>query len=299
MKIKFKKIERIAGLFVLAALFGAIAVIALAAVKKGWFQTKVNYTTQVFSADGLRPGSVVTIAGIRAGEIEDVELMSADNIIVHFFVFEKFQKQIRKDSKVQIVRPFIIGDKAIEITVGSEGEEVVAANSRIDSEMAFDMMDLMNGKKLGPFLSSVEGLMTNMSMLMKAFADPKRTEAFIKMFDRMDPLIMNMNIMSLEIINMSRELNTFLPQLTKESPEIGKQMGQLVTQLNNLTGVLTPAFQAVGPELPQATKRALEALDQMVITLKAMQKSFLLSGKVEDVKEEEKRERERSPASER
>jgi phospholipid/cholesterol/gamma-HCH transport system substrate-binding protein len=49
--------------------------------------------------------------------------------------------------------------------------------------------------------------------------------------------------------------------------------------------------------LPRATKRAVEALDEMVVTLKALQKSFLLSGKVKDVKEEEQ-ERERKPTQE-
>jgi phospholipid/cholesterol/gamma-HCH transport system substrate-binding protein len=295
MKIKFNKFERVAGAFVLIALIGALAISVVTAIKKGWFESKISYHTQVKSAEGLRPGAPVTISGIRAGEVTDVELLSADNIIVHFNVLEKFQKQIRQDSTVQVVRPFIIGEKIIEVTVGSEESAILAAGSPIVAEAAFDMMDLVNGKKLGPLLGTLEGLMQNMSTLAKAFADPKRTEAFVKMFDRMDPLILNLGQMSKEVSKLAAELNQFLPQIRQESPQVGRDLSQLVRHLNSLTAALEPAVKEVGPDLPRASRRALEALDEVVVTLKALQRSFVLSGKVKDVKEEE-RETNRKPA---
>ncbi|MCB0351208.1 MAG: MCE family protein, partial [Bdellovibrionales bacterium] len=212
MKVKFQKIERIAGIFIVVAMVGAASLTVLAAIKKGWFQAKVEFKTKVLSADGLRPGSQVTISGIRAGEITDVELIAADNIIVHFNISEKFHKQIRKDSKVYIVRPFVIGDKAIELTVGSNEEEVVQNGAMLESEMSFDMLELVSGKKLGPFLGTVEGLMQNVSVLAQAFADPKRTQAFVKMFDRMDPLFMNLDKMSIEVTRLTKEMNQIMPQ---------------------------------------------------------------------------------------
>lgn len=296
MKVKFQRIERVAGLFIVVAFAGAVAFTALAAIKKGWFQAKIDFKTKVLSAEGLRPGSQVTISGIRAGEITDVELLSAEDIVVHFNVAKEFHKQIRMDSKVQIVRPFIIGDKAIEITVGSNEAKIVEAGASLESEMSFDMLELISGKKMGPFLGTLEGLMKNVSMLATAFSDPKRTDAFVKMFDRMDPLFMNLNKMSLEVTKLTVEMNQFMPQIRKESPEVGRQIGELLTHLNQLTGTLAPAFKEVGPELPRASRRAVEALDEMVVTLKAIQRSFILSGKVKDVKDEED-ERKRKPAN--
>jgi phospholipid/cholesterol/gamma-HCH transport system substrate-binding protein len=46
-------------------------------------------------------------------------------------------------------------------------------------------------------------------------------------------------------------------------------------------------MQKLAPEIPRASERALEALDQTVVTLKALQKSFLLRGSVEEVRTEE------------
>ena len=75
----------------------------------------------------------------------------------------------------------------------------------------------------------------------------------------------------------------------------------LVSNLGELTAEfkkLTPAIGVVAPELPRVSKRAIEGLDELVITLKALQKSFLLRGNVEDVKEEEMKRKMRQPAEE-
>jgi phospholipid/cholesterol/gamma-HCH transport system substrate-binding protein len=56
-------------------------------------------------------------------------------------------------------------------------------------------------------------------------------------------------------------------------------------------------MQELGPEIPRATRRAMEALDETVVTLKALQKSFILKGSAKEVRDEEaERERARLPA---
>jgi phospholipid/cholesterol/gamma-HCH transport system substrate-binding protein len=297
--VKFNKFERVAGLFVIIAACGAVFLTGVAAVKKGWFATKIPFHTEVASAEGLREGTPVTMSGLRAGEVTDVELVSADKIIVHFAILEKFHKQLKSDSQIMAVRPFVLGDKVLELSVGSDDKPELAANSEVPTAVTVDMMDLVSGRKLGPFLGTLEGLMLNMSTLAKAFADPKRTDSFVKMFDRMDPLIMNLSHMSSEVTKLAGELNQFVPQMRAESPEIGREVSKLVGQLNLFTTTLAPALQEVGPELPRVSRRTVEALDEMVVTLKAIQKSFLLSGKVQDVRDEEreKDERQRKPAA--
>ena len=296
MQAKFNQYEKAAGLFVLAAVVSSLIFLGLTAVKKGWLAKKIEYSTQVSSADGLYEGVPVKISGLRAGEVTEVELISASEVVVRFEVLEKMTSYIRQDSVVQIVRPFIIGDKAIEISVGSEESPFADPKQPLISVTSFDMMDLISGRKLGPFLGSLEGLMTNLSTLAQAFADPKRTQTLIRMFDRVDPMLVNLNKMSVEVTKLSYELNQVLPEMRETSPALGKNVAQLVKDLNILTQNLAPTLQEVGPELPQASRRALEALNEMVITLKAIQKSFLLSGNVKEVKAEEKA---RLPASDK
>jgi phospholipid/cholesterol/gamma-HCH transport system substrate-binding protein len=295
MKVKLSYFEKVAGLFVLIAIVGAVGFTALTAIKQGWFASKVEYTVTVDSADGLHDGTAVQVAGLRAGQVTDVDLISANTVKVHMQVLEKFKNKIRDDSRAQILRPFVLGDKVIEISMGSEDAEPLIAGAEILSIPVFYMMDLMSVKKLAPFMGSLDGLMVNLSTLAKAFADPKRTQTFIKLFDRMDPLLRNMNSMSTEVTSLTRELNHIIPELRKTSPQIGQQLANMLMRLETITAALTPAVQEVGPDLPRVSRRAVEALDEMVVTLKAMQKSFLLSGKVEDVREEENA-RQRKPA---
>ena len=53
MKIKFNKFERVAGIFVLTAIVGGVAVMIGVAVKKGWFETKIKFETMLKNADVL------------------------------------------------------------------------------------------------------------------------------------------------------------------------------------------------------------------------------------------------------
>jgi phospholipid/cholesterol/gamma-HCH transport system substrate-binding protein len=287
MKLKFNQFERVAGIFVIIAVAGSVFLTGIAAIKKGWFTPKIEFYTTIQSADSIHSGTPVTMSGLRIGEVESIELISGNEIRVHFFVFENYGPQIKSDSKVEISRPFIIGEKALEITVGTSSLPLAVAGTEIPSTLGFDMMDLLSGKKLGPFLGTLEGLATNLSTLAKEFSDPKRTRAFVKMFDRMEPLLMSVNKMGNEMATLGAELNVWLPQLRKQSPQIGSQIATLINRVDQLTEVLVPVMEAIGPELPQSSKRALEALDEVVVTLKAMQKSFLLRGNVEDVREEE------------
>lgn len=120
MRIKFNKFERIAGIFVFAAFIGLVAATVGIAIQKGWFASKVEYKTMLPSAEGVHSGTLVQIAGLRAGSVKSVDLISANEVQVKFEVFERFKNRIREDSMVQVIRPFVIGEKVFEVTVGTE-----------------------------------------------------------------------------------------------------------------------------------------------------------------------------------
>lgn len=317
MIVKFNKFERVAGFFVLTAIVLAIVSTFGVAVRKGWFSSKVSFQTVINSAEGLHSGTQVQMAGLRVGSVTDVELVSADEVKVQFEVLEKFHKRIREDSVVMVVRPFIIGDKVVDVTIGTEGLKMISAGSKIASIETYDLMDLVSGRKLGPFMDSLEDVMGNLKVLIKAFSDRERTENIVQIFDELLPFFKNMNNMSYgvsEVTNtlnkhqrfelmvqnlseLTRELAVIMPEFKKQVPNMGGQFAQLINNLATLTEEfkkLTPAISAVAPKLPEASLRALEMLDEMVVTLKAMQKSFMLSGNVNEVREEEQK---RKPAS--
>ncbi len=312
MKIKFNKFEKVAGIFVGLAILGCLAGLLGVAITQGWFASKVKYQTELESADGVHAGTVVQIAGLRVGAVTKVDLQGNDRVLVEFEVLKKFENKLRQDSEIQMFRPFILADKVFEISLGSETSPLLPVGAKIPLQPSMDIMDMLSGKKMGNFLSSFDRLAESLRIVGEAFADPKRTKALVRMLDRLIPLVENLNTMSVDLVQIThaatkqkrievilsnltkftQELETVLPAFSQEVPNVGQQLGQIVNNMNVLTTELqklTPAIGAVAPELPRTSRRAVEALDEMVVLLKAMQKSFFLRGKVEEVREEERR----------
>jgi phospholipid/cholesterol/gamma-HCH transport system substrate-binding protein len=285
MKVRFNKFEKVVGLFVgMAILVCVVGSIGIAA-KNGWFSTKVKFTTELESAYGIHSGTTVQIAGLRVGRVTDVDLESNARVLVRFEVLEKFHDKIRKDSRVHLFRPFILAEKVLEVSVGGEGEATLPAGAMVPSITSTDIMDLLSGKKMGAALASFDKLAESLKIAGEALADPKRTRALVVLFDRLTPLVENLNTMSLEISKITKSTG-------REVPDLGLQLGQIVKNLNVLSAEfqkLTPAIGAIAPELPRTSRRAIEALDETVVLLKAMQKSFLLKGSVDEVHKEENR----------
>lgn len=307
MKVKFNRFERIAGLFILFAIFGVILTGVSAAIKQGWFEPKVRYTTTFENADGIHQGTVVQMSGLRAGAVETVELESDNRVRVGFYVLGKFQNRIRENSTVQLIRPFIIGERVLDLAVGSEQYEVIPAQSAVKSLETVDLMSLMSGKNMNSYLSKLGGILESMQVIMDAFADKSRAESMVRVIDRLDPLMKNLNTMSVEVIKLSKqathddgvqklvgnlavtttEINRILPELNQQNPELAKDLATMTQNLAVVTKALGPAAKAVETELPGASTRLVEALNETVVVLKAMQRSFFMRGSVREVKEEE------------
>ena len=308
--IKFNKFERVAGLFVLTAIVGFVISLFSVAIKQGWFDSKIYYTTAFKNADGVHPGSGVQMSGLRAGSVEEVELTDDNLIKVRFYVLEKFHGKVKQDSAVQLVRPFIIGERVLDISLGSKESDLLAENAHMDSMENVDLMTVMSGKNLGGYLAEMGEMMTSLKDLAQILLDKKRTQSVVSIFDRVEPLMKNLNTMSIEVIKLSKqaskdeklgvvlgqlaittkEINAMIPEMNKQAPEMGKNISQLVSNLAVLTEqfkVVIPALAEIAPDLPHASRRAVEALDEAVVLVKAMQRSFFMRGNVEDVRLEE------------
>lgn len=312
MNVTFNKYEKVAGLFVLIAILACVFSTIGIAAKNGWFARKVAFWTEIESADGVHPGTVVQIAGLRVGVVDDVELLSDDRVRVKLSVLERFHPKIRKDSVITMFRPFILADKVLEISTGSKTQAELAPEEVIPTVASSDFMDLLSGKKMTAVLAAFDHLAESLRIIGSAFSDPRRTKALVDMLDRLNPLVENLNLLSTDVIKItgvvnkqkraevivsalagiSTQLEDMAPAFAREAPNIGQQLGQIVANLNVLTTEfkkVTPAIGVIAPELPRTSRRAVEALDETVVLLKAMQKSFLLRGNVREVKEDELR----------
>lgn len=314
MKIKFNRFERVAGLFVLTAFGGCLAMILAIAIKQGVFDSKIELETSLLTADGVREGTVVSMQGLRIGQVTEVELISANEVHVKFKMKRDYLDKVRGDSVVRVMRPFIIGEKVLDVSIGSSSEVQVQEFAKLESVPTTDIMDLMSGRTLGPYFELMGKMAENLKVVAESFLDPKRSQAMVKMFDEMSPLMknassltkeantlllgMNKNQQLVTVVNnlvaITSEVNRVLPEVAKQSPEMLGHLSKIARNMAILTDEVQktlPMMQQLAPEIPRASARALEALDETVITLKALQKSFLLRGSVVEVKQEEAQKR--------
>ena len=310
MKTKFNKYERIAGLFVTISVLGSAAIFGFVAVKKGLFEEKLHLSTELKSADGVHSGTEVLMAGLRAGSVTDVKLVSNERILISFEVGEKYRDRVRDGSVVRLMRPFIIGEKVLEVSVGEDAAKKVAENAILQSEESIDLMDLASGRKLGAYMSSMSTMTENAKYIIEQILDPKRSTNILKMFDNIQPLVKNMVGVTAEVntamhtmnqkkqltrmmdnmVQMTDDVNSMLPEFKKNAPQMASDLAKIMKTTAILSVQLEktlPLLAEATPELPRAAKRAFEALDQTVITLKALQKSFLIRGSVREVRDEE------------
>jgi phospholipid/cholesterol/gamma-HCH transport system substrate-binding protein len=113
------------GIFVFATLVTLMAGIFLLGSRTQYFRPQ--YTLKaVFSNVGyLLEGAGVYLAGVqvgRVGEIRFFEDLAAQKVLVVLKIAHDYQERIRQDSVAVITSSGLLGDKYIDITLGSESE---------------------------------------------------------------------------------------------------------------------------------------------------------------------------------
>jgi phospholipid/cholesterol/gamma-HCH transport system substrate-binding protein len=285
-RIKLSHFERVAGLFILVALLGGGLTIMTAAIKQGWFSEKIHYITYFENADGLHQGTKVQMAGLQAGAVDDIDLEADNKIRVRFHILGKFKDKVRDDSKAQLIRPFVIGERIMDISVGSSKAKVLEPGALIQSEESMDLMQVMSGKYLGQYMKETTSMLKNLKTVLEAFLSQDRTEKMVQIFDQLNPLLKNMNRMSVEVAKLSLQATE-----GENMRVMMKNVVILTEELNKTLPKVSAAMQEIGPEMPKTAKRAVEALDEATVLIKALQKSLLLRSSVEEVRTEEKKQR--------
>ncbi|MCJ8277562.1 MAG: MCE family protein [Bdellovibrionales bacterium] len=323
MKIKFNLFERVAGLFVLTAMGSAVALTIGMGIKKGWFEPKMKLKTYVKAADGIRSGTPVNFSGLQIGSVDSVDLKAGQGVEIQFRVRKRFAKQLHDDAVIRVVRPFIIGEKVLEIDTSEASGPLVKEGQTLMAQQAPDFLEFLGGNKLGNYMESLSSTMENLQKLAEAFLSNERSDKIIELFDEIFPLMEKMNSMASEVstlsatltekkkmaktidqfLVLSRQMNKTLPMMSKDMPELSQNVLVLTKNLNQLTkdmNQIIPVIKEIAPDIPMTTQKAVKALDETVVTLKAMQKTFFLRSSVREVKEEQqaeqKKEENRQPA---
>jgi phospholipid/cholesterol/gamma-HCH transport system substrate-binding protein len=278
---KFHPFERAVGFFIIFALLGSGVTGIGIAIHKKWFEDKNVYAVYVSSASNIRVGSSVLMAGLKVGAIESVDLDHTKKIKVTFNVLKKYSFSITEGAKIQFIRPFVIGDKVLTIIQGELHHSPVVSGTVLPMQENADLMDLVNGGKIHSMISKVDGILNNIDETLVIGKDLALQVSDKKKIQKITD----------NVLFASTEIRKILPHLSDKAPTMAQDL-QLT--MNNLK-IISQGLKELQPE---GSKKTVELLNESVIVLQAMQKSFFLRSHVEAVKSESKSELKRLPANE-
>jgi|CZKU01.1.fsa_nt_gi phospholipid/cholesterol/gamma-HCH transport system substrate-binding protein len=135
------------GLFVLFGIGLTMLAVAIIGSARRLWEPRVSYRTAFQDVAGLKPGAPVRMGGLDIGEVKSVghDADSQDSrIFVVMSVVKKEASRIRADTVAHVAGKGLLGDKMIELTVGSPALEQVNAGALLQSEEPSDVFAAAN-----------------------------------------------------------------------------------------------------------------------------------------------------------
>jgi ABC-type transporter Mla subunit MlaD len=137
LRTRLNRVERLVGLFVTTATLLMVAGLAYyiyhRAQSKGWFLTKIEYTTGIQNAAGLKVGDPVKMMGWTVGDITRIELNEPENplnITVFFRVNDPYYGYLWTDSKARVTADFL-QSPYLELIKGVDGIPTVQKDGKV------------------------------------------------------------------------------------------------------------------------------------------------------------------------
>ena len=170
------------GIFVLVALALTAIIAFTIGSQRNLFTPKTTFVTHFADVEGLRPGSIVLVAGVNVGSVQSVEFDEHGRIEVRFRIVDSAATLIRGrldsedpsgfasgTSRVSIGSKGMLGDKLLDISVGEEGMPTWDPEQALPSNPAGGLMAAVGGA-----MEEVQGTAENLRLA----TDPFRDQAF-------------------------------------------------------------------------------------------------------------------------
>jgi phospholipid/cholesterol/gamma-HCH transport system substrate-binding protein len=135
------------GIFVIFGLVLMMAAVFLIGDTRGLWQAKVGYRTAFDDVAGLKPGAPVRMGGIDIGSVTGLghsNNASDARAFVSMNINRKETARIKTDTVAHVVNKGLLGDKMIELTIGSNDSPLLDSSTLIPSEEPSDVLASAN-----------------------------------------------------------------------------------------------------------------------------------------------------------
>lgn len=213
------------GIFITAGLGLVMSAILMLGGSDNLFARKNRYFAKFITVEGLISGAKVILGGVPIGTVEDISFDNAERkITVTLSVSKASGDWIRKDSTVEIATQGVLGDKYLNVNVGSEEAPLLPAGSEIPARA---------GKDISLFLNKGDQLMVS---LINITASLDRVLKNFEADNRSDTLFRGMASTSKNLASLTDKLNKEVDP-TQLKKALGN-LAQIMEKVNNGTGTI-------------------------------------------------------------
>ncbi|MBL8921661.1 MAG: MCE family protein [Myxococcaceae bacterium] len=148
-----------AGLFIALGIALALLVVFVIGKERNLFDKQNVYTGAFENVDGLQFDSPVRLGGVNVGRVTSIKFgsdLEDKRIIVTMEVVKKYEERIRKDSVARITNRGVLGDKAVDISIGSQAEPAMADGAELTTGSSGDISSIL--KATGEIIDNTVGI---------------------------------------------------------------------------------------------------------------------------------------------
>lgn len=237
---------KVGGIILVAILVAAIAVYKVGKTNN-MFGSRYTLIAFVANASGLRPGGSVLIAGQVAGTVKEIQFLPVDydttrNLRLVLSVDRDLQPQVRSDSRARVRTLGLLGDKVVDITVGTPRYSVLRNGDTITVEPSLDYDEVLAQASgaVGDMVALTHDLRTITGGIVRGEGTVGQLVRNRALYDQLDGTLARANTMLARFQNPNGTLGRLLddPTLYNRLTEVIASTDSLVVTVNRKDGTI-------------------------------------------------------------
>lgn len=250
------------GLFVLVALAVFLATIYALGARARLFEARYVVYADFTEVGGLTEGATVRLAGVQIGRVAGVHLPGepGGKVRVDLDIARRYADRIRKDSIARIETQGLLGDKVVEITVGTAATPALKAGEVLAARDPTD---------LGRVLNEGAGAVQDMGALMAELRTSAETLNRSKLIESTSATVDRIN----RVVDQVEHGRGWAHALLYDEPIALRRLNDAIKTTQALLDRVDRGQGAAGvlvsPESTAAGKRFVAAMDRLARMVEA------------------------------
>lgn len=171
------------GVFLASGIAVLLTTIFMLGSNKSLFQEVIKVRSYFDSVQGLNKGAVVSLAGVKVGNINQVSFDENRNLVEIVAIIDaEYKKKIKKDSRVEIRTQGALGDKFLYITPGTVASDVISNNDELASDYGNDILAVLS--KRGSESENLFDILKDIKKITHALAENNKVGRITNNLDK-------------------------------------------------------------------------------------------------------------------